>query len=87
MGSRLFVSWMPRRSSRSTIIADDLTHIDFSSCLEYDRRALTVVFEDFPPPILKWMERAVHTRELGYSIIEWMKKEYAMFEELFVNVL
>ena len=72
MGNRLFVSWMPRRSSRSTVIADDLTHVDFSSCLEYDWRALTVIYEDFPPPISKWMERAVHKRDLGYSINEWI---------------
>ena len=72
MGSRLFVSWMPRRSSRSTVITDDLTLVDFSSCLEYDRRALIVIYEDFPPPISKWMERAVHKRDLGYSIIEWI---------------
>ena len=29
MGSRLLVFWMPRGSSRSTVIADELTHVDF----------------------------------------------------------
>ena len=86
LGSRLFVSWEPRRSSRSTIIADDLTHIDFSTCLEYDRKALTVAYEDFPPPISRWMEGAIHTRDLGHSIIKWMKSEYSHIEELFVNI-
>ena len=87
MGSRLFVSWEPRRSSRSTIIADDLTHINFSSCLEYDPRAFTMVYEDFPPPISKWMEGAAYTRSLGHSVIEWMKAEYTNMIDLFVNVV
>ena len=76
LNCRLFVSWIGRRSTRSTCIADDLTHVDFSSALQYDCHALTVFYEDFPPPISKWMEGAVEYRDLGHDIIHWMKEEF-----------
>ena len=73
---RLFVSWIGRRSTRSACIADDLTHVDFSSTLHYDSLALTMFYEDFPPPISKWMERAVEYRDLGHDIIKWIKEVF-----------
>ena len=73
---RLYVSWIGRRSSRSTCIADDLTHGDFSSVLQYDRLAMTTLYEDFPGPISRWMEGASESRDLGHDMIEWIRKEF-----------
>ena len=73
---RLFVSWIGRRSSRRSCIADDLTHGDFSSALQYDKFSLTTLYEDFPGPISKWMEGVSESRHLGHETIEWMRKEF-----------
>ena len=70
------MSWIGRRSSRSTCIADDLTHGDFSSVLQYDRFAMTTLYEDFPGPISRWMEGASESRDLGHDMIEWIRKEF-----------
>ena len=36
LGCKLFVSWVPRRTDAGSVIADDLTHADFSSAQALD---------------------------------------------------
>ena len=76
LNCKLFVSWKPRRSCRSTCIADDLTHGNFQSALDYDRHSILHQYKTFPPPIEAWMERAVESRDLGHEILNWMWSEY-----------
>ena len=77
LSSRLFVSWVPRRSDESSKIADDLTHSDFRSVLDLFPQATKKTFESFPPPISKWMRDPVHDRDLGHAIIAWMASYYS----------
>ena len=72
----IHVSWSPRRSSPEACIADDLTHNDFSSALMFDPDVLTMLYEDFPPPLSMWMQGAREDSNLGHNILEWMKLNY-----------
>ena len=76
LNCKLFVTWSPRRSSRSTCVADDLTHGDFQSAYEYDRKSVLYKYNSFPPPIETWMEKAVERRDLGHDVLFWMKCEF-----------
>lgn len=72
----LSVSWIPRRSERNSIIADDLTHSDFESALKMDRFTTTKLYESFPPPISNWMRNPSYDRDLGHKVIAWMAHYY-----------
>ena len=80
LASRLFVTWTPRRSDEPSVIADDLTHSDFSSALANYPYCTTEVHETFPPPVSTWMRRPVYDRDLGHDILTWMRQIY---KELF----
>ena len=76
LACKLFVSWIPRRSNDPSIIADDLTHCDFSSALAKYRYCDTAVHETFPSPVNTWMRRPVYHRDLGHDILFWMRQTY-----------
>ena len=76
LACRLFVTWVPRRSDQLSIIADDLTHMNFQSALLLDRRATTTTYQSFPPPISDWMKDPIYDRDLGHTIISWMSSYY-----------
>ena len=69
LACRLFVSWTLRRSEAESVIADDLTHMDFSSALALDQHAFTSI-QSFPPPISEWMRQPGYSRDLGHGILE-----------------
>ena len=75
LACKLFVSWIPRRSDRESIIADDLTHMDFSTSVAFDQHVQTGV-QQFPPPITEWMRKPSHDRDLGHNILSWMHRTY-----------
>ena len=75
LACKLFVTWIPRRSDRESVIADDLTHMDFSTSIDFDQHACTRV-QDFPLPIAEWMRNPSHDRDLGHQILAWMHKTY-----------
>ena len=77
LACKLFVTWIPRRSNVASIIADDLTHIDFTSALETHPYCSTTLHEDFPPPVSNWMGNPVHDRDLGHNILHWMRQTYS----------
>ena len=64
LACKLFVTWIPRRSNVASIIADNLTHIDFTSALETHPYCSTTMHEDFPPPVFNWMSNPVQDRDL-----------------------
>ena len=76
LACELRVSWVPRRSDVSSIIADDLTHINFTSVLELDQYATTETHVTFPPPISTWMRSPTYDTDLGHAILAWMSSSY-----------
>ena len=76
LACQLFVSWVPRRSDAQSIIADDLTHIDFESASRLDPYGSTITHECFPPPIQKWMQCPVYDKNLGHAVLAWMAEHY-----------
>ena len=77
MACKLFVTWIPRRSNVGSIIADDLTHGDFTSSLEAHPYCSTTLHKGFPPPVSSWMDNPVHDRDLGHNILCWMRQTYS----------
>ena len=76
LACKLFVTWIPRRSNDPSIIADDLTHSDFTTALAKYSYCTTAVHDAFPPPISEWMRRPVYDRNLGHHILDWMRQMY-----------
>ena len=79
LACKLHVSWIPRRSERLSVIADDLTHINFQTALTLDPSCTTTTHQAFPPPVSSWMWKPQHNRDLGHEIVAWMR---ATFSEL-----
>ena len=75
LASRLFVSWVPRRSNRGSVIADDLTHGNFDSFRVGDPHGNGHTLETFPEPVRCWMANPKYERDLGHRIVDWMKKQ------------
>ena len=75
LACKIFVSWRPRRSDEGSIIADDLTHIDFSTALSLDQFSYTRTLS-FPPSISDWMKEPAYDRDLGHHILSWMSSYY-----------
>ena len=55
LACKLFVSWTPRRLDVESILADDLTHMDFSTFLALDTHTY-MSNQPFPSPIAAWMK-------------------------------
>ena len=68
LACKLFVTWIPRRSNVASIIADDLTHINFNSAFDLDRHCETNVHDEFPPPLKSWMWCPVYDWDTGSSL-------------------
>ena len=75
LACNIFITWIPRRLDRESTIADDLTHMDFSTSFAFEQHAFTIV-QDFPPPITDWMWNPSHVSDLGHRILAWMHKTY-----------
>ena len=69
--------WIPRRSNRQSIIADDLTH-NLTSSLNKDEldSYLAMCAVSFPLPILQWMDNPVEDHTLGRKCVLWMDTHY-----------
>ena len=76
LACKLHVSWVPRRSDDPSVIADDLTHINFESALALDPSCSSSTHESFPPPVSYWMANPKYDRDLGHEIISWMKGHF-----------
>ena len=73
----IYVTWEPRRSSKGSKIADNLTHNileDLSN--EEVQTYLKMGRVCFPKPILEWMDRPGPDRTLGARVVCWLFEEY-----------
>ena len=76
LACKIFVSWRQRRSDPPSVVADDLTHMDFRSATSLDQYVNTSTHQYFPEPISRWMRNPCFDRDLGHKIIEWMSRTY-----------
>ena len=76
LACRMFVSWVPRRSDPDSVIADDLTHMDFTTATLQDQFTHTSTHAHFPEPISAWMRNPGFDRDLGHKILKWMVATY-----------
>jgi hypothetical protein len=69
--------WIPRRSNRQSVIADDLTH-NLTSSLNKDEldSYLAMCAVSFPLPILQWMDNPVEDHTLGRKCVLWLGTHY-----------
>ena len=69
--------WIPRRSNRQSIIADDLTH-NLTASLDKDEldSYLGGCAVAFPLPILQWMDNPVEDHTLGRKCVMWVSTNY-----------
>ena len=73
IGCTMFSEWVPRRSDRQSIIADDLTHNLTSNLSREELEAyLDLSIVAFPPPILSWMNNPVEDSTLGRKCVLWL---------------
>ena len=77
LGCRMASEWLPRRSNRGSIIADDLTH-NLTRLLSSEElhSYLTNCVVSFPAPILSWMANPVEDHTLGRKCVLWMSEKY-----------
>ena len=69
LACKLFVTWIPRRSNVLSVLADDLTQIDFTLSLETYPYCSTTEPNAFPPPVSDCMRNPVHDKILGHDIL------------------
>ena len=69
--------WIPRRSNRQSVIADDLTH-NLTSSLNKDEldSYLELCAVAFPLPILQWMDNPVEDHTLGRKCVLWVSTHH-----------
>ena len=73
IGCIISSDWVPRRSDRQSIIADDLTHNITSNLSREELKAyLDLATVSFPPPILRWMDHPVEDPALGRKCVLWL---------------
>ena len=77
LGCSISSEWVPRRSDRQSVIADDLTHNITSNLSNEELEAyLTLSTVAFPPPVLSWMENPVEDPTLGRRCVLWLAAQY-----------
>jgi hypothetical protein len=69
--------WVPRRSDRQSVIADDLTHNITGNLSSEELGAyLDLATVSFPPPVLRWMNHPVEDPVLGRKCVLWLAVKY-----------
>ena len=81
LGATIYCEWIPRRSSRETVIADELSHCR-TACLS--PKELTAFLSGchirFPDPILSWMENPKQDLSLGLACLSWIRKQHPFLQ-------
>ena len=77
LGATIHCEWTPRRSSRGSLLADELSHCR-TACLTPKELAafLSGGHIRFPDPILSWMRNPQQDEYLGFSCWSWIRKQY-----------
>ena len=74
---RLQAVWEPRRSSRGSVISDNLTHnLLFELSNNEVEAYLSQKSVEFPPPLLNWMANPYNDTTLGYKCWLWLSSSF-----------
>jgi len=69
--------WIPRRSNRQSVVADDLTHNLTASLTKEELSAyLEGCMVEFPPPMAQWMANPIEDKTLGRKCVLWAIATY-----------
>ena len=74
IGADISSAWEPRRSSRGSRIADDLTHNLVKELEDEEISSFLGSKTRFPEPILGWMACAGPDQGLGLRCLRWIRK-------------
>ena len=84
LGCSLFIEWERRRTSRESIIADELTH---NLVQGLDKKELEAYLLQgkvaFADPILEWMAKPRRDPTLGERTLSWLKKNFVALKILY----
>ena len=77
LGCEIFATWERRRSSRGSIIADELTH-NLVACLNDEELSAYILRNtlSFPAPILQWMMKPGRDLTLGRRCVLWVRESF-----------
>ena len=79
IGCEMFAVWEPRRSSRPTRVADDLTHNLLHELTEEEVKSyLARATVSFPPPVMSWMTSPKTDQGLGHRSLLWLRETCPM---------
>ena len=77
LGCSLYATWERRRSTRGSIIADDLTHNLVGSLNREELQAyLDKGLVKFPEPMLEWMAQPKVDLTLGRKCVMWICERF-----------
>ena len=77
IGCSIYAVWEPRRSSRASRIADNLTHNMVEELTEAEVDAYISFNQvSFPEPLLHWMSNPGPDQSLGRECLLWARKEF-----------
>ena len=77
IGCTMSSEWVPRRSDRQSVIADDLTHNITSTLSGEELEAyMALATVAFPPPVLSWMDNPVEDATLGRKCVLWLAAQF-----------
>ena len=77
LNTQVVAKWERRRSSRGSIIADNLTHNLLEECSPTEVLAfLDRNLQDFPSPLHLWMREPHTSASLGLELIKWIRSAH-----------
>ena len=77
IGCTMSSEWVPRRSDRQSVIADDLTHNITSTLSGEELEAyMALATVACPPPVLSWMDNPVEDATLGKKCVLWLAAQF-----------
>lgn len=81
LGATIHCEWTPRRSSRGSVLADELSHCRTACLTPTELGAfLSGGHIRFPDPILSWMRDPQQDQSLGMSCWSWMQEQYPFIQ-------
>ena len=81
LGATIHCEWTPRRSSRGSMLADELSHCR-TSCLSPKELEtfLSGGHIRFPDPILSWMRNPEQDQHLGLACWSWIREQFPFIQ-------
>ena len=76
-GIDIYTEWEPRRTSRGSRVADNLSHNLLRELTHQELEAyLENGYVNFPAPILQWMAHPEPDQSLGLKCVKWIRSKH-----------